>query len=208
MWYDGVIMIDLWEPRADQLSLVSWYESLAAHVQIKNVKCIVNACYMSAIDYVQDHSHYNTMRIYNKLGDNNGIHKDYCQNDQLLLNNLHNSRGLNKTSQVINQKLLNNNRSIFITNPEDFLHHWEHVLKKQVNNWLVIGQAWQICVHNRPIGLKHLSTLIKEFPLKFYGTHWGFVDENGGTITQKHFKKDSLPWTRIGHGIYELGYNK
>ena len=208
MIYDGLIMIDMWEPRSDQDLLHQWYQSILHRLYPSRFKCIVNACYNVAINYEVDRSQYNTMRIYNNLGDNCGRHKNYNQNDQLLLNILHNCRGMNSTSQIIKQQLLNNDNSIFLTNVEDFVHHWGQVLKQQVNNWLVIGQAWQLCVHNRPIGLKQLSELSKQYPLKFYGTIWGFVDENHKTLTHKHFARDSLSWTRISHGTYELGNYK
>ncbi len=210
-------MIDLWEPRSDQAVLHEWYQNTVPRLAGYNFKCIINACYGSAIDYlhddpnagiVQDRSHYNTMRVYNGLVDHQPQHKRYQQNDQLLLNNLHNCRGANTTSIVVKQQLLNNDRSFFLTEVSDFLHHWQHYLEQSVKHWLVIGQAWNLCVHNRSIGLKNLWMLTDQYSLKFYGKIWGFLDSNLNTIQPRHFKRDQLPWNRVSFDTYELGAYK
>jgi hypothetical protein len=218
MIYDGLIMIDMWEPRQDQDSIREWQQSLLHRLTSQPFKCIVNACYNVAIDYqtgtndvFQDRSQYNTMRIYNGVEENNTRHQKYQQNDQLLLNNLHNSRGLNRTSELIKREILNNDHSIFLTDPQDFVHHWQHVLETKVTDWLVIGQAWELCVHNRNIGLQNLLTLAQHYPMRFYGATWGFIDDWGNEVSPKHFKKDPLPWQRVGkqgRQIYCLAFNK
>jgi len=211
MKFDGLIMIDMWEPRPEQESIRQWYQELFCRLNPSKFKCIVNACYNVCIDYsqmgLQDRSQYNTMRIYNGIEENGIRHSKYNQQDGLLLNNLHNSRGLNVTSELIKREVLNNEHSIFLTEIQDFVHHWIHVLRAQVNDWLVVGQSWQVCVHSRSIGLTNLRALQSNYPMNFYGATWGFVDDWGNQITSKHFKLDSLPWEQVGpkgNGIYRL----
>lgn len=218
MIYDGLIMIDMWEPRQDQENVREWQQHLVHRLTAQSFKCIVNACYNVAINYqtgsnemFQDRSQYNTMRIYNGVEENFTKHPKYQQNDQLLLRNLHNSRGFNSTSELMKQQVLNNNHSIFLTDLQDFLHHWQHVLEAKVNDWLVIGQTWGVCVQYRSIGLQNLLTLTQHYAMKFYGATWGFVDDYGNQISAKHFKQDLLPWHRVskqGREIYCLGYDK
>jgi Fe-Mn family superoxide dismutase len=105
------------------------------------------------------------------------------------------------TSTLIKKYLLKPASSIFLTAYEDFYYHATVHLEGQYNNWLVVGQSWQMCTHEHALGLKHLSRLPG---LSFYATDFGFCKNNGGTAVYEDFASDSMDWEHIENFGYRL----
>lgn len=214
----GVLLIDCWEPRADKASKINpWHLRVLSFCQTLSLQCVVNASYACMLDYDiynnGDHSHYNTMRLYNGLesGFNDlsrgtGSDFDLSQHGNSVMQNiLRYSSGMNKTSAII-KNVTKNYPSIFLLTAEDFVHHWTWHLKKQVTNWFVIGQTWQMCLHQRPLGLKSLQTVSQQTGCRFYTAPWAMLNDNLDAITAKEFEDDSLHWHPVGNDQYCLGW--
>ena len=188
---DGLIMIDCWRPRVDQRkNLNNFYVSLLSKLIHFDFKCIVNAGYNIALN-TEDPSIRNTLQSYH-------------YNINILQNLIRHCQGFNKTSGILQEALLENNASIMLLEFEDFVHHWQTALDCKVNNWLVVGQTWKICVHNRPVGLDTLYRNIQYPQLNFYALTDGFIKDDGTVTTYENFQQDNLPWAQVKNFGYKL----
>jgi hypothetical protein len=158
-----------------------------------------------------DRSHYNTMKLYNGLDSRyhdlsreTGSDFDISQRGNRVMQNiLRYSAGMNRTSQTI-KEITNNDHSIFLLTAEDLEHHWIWHLNRQVTNWFVVGQTWQMCTHQRPMGFVALSEFSRRSGCKFYTAPWAMLDENLNPITHEHFETDFLTWKSTSNDSYCL----
>jgi len=194
---DGLIMIDCWHPSNQQRSEYNnFYVQLLSKLIKFDIKCIVNAAYNVDLS-TQDISIRNTLQTYYWPESN-------IQNPDIVHNLVKHCGGSNKTSVLIEEVLMHNSPSVMLLEFDDFVHHWQTVLDRQVNNWLVVGQAWKNCVHNRPIGLDNMYRNNSHQDLNFYAITDGFKTDNGTVTTHANFQQDNLPWTYIENFGYKL----
>jgi hypothetical protein len=194
---DGLIMIDCWSPRRDQKKdYKNFYVPLLSKLINFDFKCIVNAAYNVTLS-TEDLSIRNTFQNYYWPES-----KD--QNVNIVQNLIKHCAGSNRTNSLFQETLLDNANSIMLFEFDDFVYHWRNRLDCKINNWLVVGQTWKNCVHNRPIGLDVFYRNVEHSQLNFYALTDGFnTDERTGT-THKHFQQDNLPWSHIDNFGYRL----
>jgi hypothetical protein len=72
---------------------------------------------------------------------------------------------------------------------------------EKINHWYVVGQSWQMCVHNNDIGLKNLSKLPN---LSFYANLKSFLKINGNVVDHDDFVNDSMSWNFVPRFGYQL----
>lgn len=72
---------------------------------------------------------------------------------------------------------------------------------KQITHWYVVGQSWQMCVHENNIGLNNLAKLLD---LNFYSNLTSFLKINGSTVEHEDFINDKLSWKFVPRFGYQL----
>ena len=77
------------------------------------------------------------------------------------------------------------------------------LLKKKIQNWLVVGRAWQICLHYRQMGFNHLKNIVDD-NTNFFIAPWGCLDEYNQLITTKHIQSDNLKWSKVSDELWQL----
>jgi hypothetical protein len=191
---DGLIMIDCWQPSVDQRkNYNNFYIPLLSKLMHFDFKCIVNAGYGVSLN-TEDPSIRNTLQTYH-------YNINILQN---LIRHCGDCGGINKTSGILQETLLENNTSMMLLEFEDFIHHWQTAFDCKVNNWLVVGQTWKICIHNRPIGLDTMYRNSQYPQLNFYALTNGFRTDDGTVTTHENFQQDNLPWAQIENFGYKL----
>ena len=79
------------------------------------------------------------------------------------------------------------------------------VMPNNVKNWLLIGQTWDVCVHDDQLGLNKLS----KFPGNIYITPWSIFKTDYSDITQQDIDNDpSVSWKTINNFGWKLIYDK
>jgi|688.fasta_scaffold145696_2 hypothetical protein len=194
---DGLIMIDCWNPSNQQRSEYNnFYVPLLSQLVRFDFKCIVNAAYNVDLT-TQDISIRNTLQTYYWP-------ESKIQNSNVIQNLVKNCGASNKTSVLFEEVLMHHAPSVMLLEFDDFIHHWQTVLDCQVNNWLVVGQAWKNCVHGRQIGLDNMYRNNQHQDLNFYALCNGFKTDEGTVTTHKNFQQDNLPWTPVKDFGYKL----
>lgn len=194
---DGLIMIDCWRPSLEQQKdYNSFYVRLLSRLIDFDFKCVINASYNVELN-TSDPSVRNTLRTYYWPESKN-------PNPTIVQNLIKHCGGSNQTSPIVIDMLLDNDHSYMLLEFEDFVHHWQTALDCQVNNWLVVGQAWKNCVHRRPVGLDNIYRNNTHPNLNFYALPEGFKTDDATVTTHKHFQQDNLPWTYIENFGYKL----
>lgn len=203
---EGIILIDVWITSKENIN--AWYTDVVKNIrQVSDNPYFVNACYNNRWDYNDndnvDLSQYNTLRLYHELDNQGEIPVSVpSPNKSVVSHIMKDFRGLNTTSDHF-KKLFTKQNSICLTTLPDFLFHNSYYFEDQIKNWLIVGQAWGNCVHNRNIGLHNLATFTPP-DLNFFVANWSCLDENNNTITKKHIKRDSLTWKKTSNGLYQL----
>ena len=126
------------------------------------------------------------------------------QNTNIVQNLIRHCAGSNRTIPLFEETLLDNADSIMLLEFDDFVYHWQNALDCRVNNWLVVGQTWKICVHSRPIGLDTMYRNNAYRNLNFYALTDGFKTDDGTVTTHTNFQQDNLPWAHIENFGYKL----
>lgn len=188
----GLICIDLWEqdPYKDPYKQVylDWLQSLATTLKQHQWATIINAGYHTRLDY-QDRSIFNTLLEYNW--------KNFDQEIMLeTIRNAHNTVMCRAVQDMFDQ------RSFALYSVESFLRH-QRRFAPDVKRWLVVGAAWQVCVHGRDLGLDKLMEHLPETDLEFYGTTWGFFKRNA-PVHDIDFRHDHrVQWQLTAPGLYQ-----
>jgi hypothetical protein len=78
------------------------------------------------------------------------------------------------------------------------------LVNKNVSEWYVAGQSWQMCVHENSIGLENLSKISKNLPANFYATSKSFLKFSGQTVEHEDFVEDYLDWKFLNWFGYQL----
>ena len=190
----GLICIDLWErdyyENLVHPMAIRWLQSLPEKLLQYEFHSIINASYFTKIDF-NNISIKNTMSAYNWQGF-----------DEQVMMEMIRECGTCTLSQVIHDKVFGAN-TFALYSVDSLVKHCNRIVP-HVKDWLVIGNCWQDCVHDRGLGLRNLSRLPGH---NFYGTDWGFMKENNMTTTQVDFEQDFLGWDKIDHDLYKLRPN-
>lgn len=205
---NGIILIDAWESSKEIVN--QWYETLVPKIlEICPDPYFINACYNNCWDYCDngvsliDYSQYNLLRLYHKL-DNQGEDPAVIDslNFEIPYNVMKYCKGLNKTADCF-KHLFNKSNCIFLTESQDFKFHSQRYLKNKIQNWLVVGRAWQICLHYRQMGFNHLKNIVDD-NTNFFIAPWGCLDEYNQLITTKHIQSDNLKWSKVSDELWQL----
>jgi len=190
----GIILIDCWEPPVWKNHFQTFYHDLVKRSCTWSLDCVVNACYgnqfdLSGID--ADSSMINTMERY-------CWHDHAREHVELMYRIIRSCNGRNVTSHVLKKYLLNVCPSVFLTDVQDFVEHWQKALGAAPMKWLVAGQVWQVCTHSRPLGLQNLQLVTQQYPeLEFYVQDTSILKLDGSTATWRDFNEDWLSWQEV-----------
>lgn len=201
---NGLIMIDCWVAPPFNPELNRFYQILLTELFKFDFKCIINAAYNIKLD-CNDPSIKNTLKHY---AWNEGL----TANPELIQNIIKSSRSETITSPYFTSTILDNNYSFLLLETNDFLHHWKTVLAQKVNHWLVVGGAWNRCLHRRNMGLINLANLSKitDPLLNFYCIENGCYLDDGRTTDRSYFENDAVEWAEIndfGYKLLPMDYN-
>lgn len=206
----GVIMIDVWSLP----ELQSFFQTVQQRMPKFDIQCCVNASYnldIGQINDVGDRSLHNTFRLHLW---NRGIEQQPLDletmnpSDRLVFNVLRFSRSNYRTDPTLHTPdLLGSDASVVILDADDLVHHCQMYHNNSIKNWLILGQAWEMCVHHRPMGLCNLAKLISSNDYNFFVTPWSVRDQHGAELTQHCFQgSDGLCWDKVdGFGYRLLG---
>lgn len=73
-----------------------------------------------------------------------------------------------------------------------------------IKNWYVAGQSWRLCTHLNSIGLKSLTSAVKNNQLNFYANNKSFLKESGYPVEHNDFALDNLGWEYLNYFGYRL----
>jgi len=102
----------------------------------------------------------------------------------------------NKLSPLLEEKIFNSD-TIYLNSPIEF-EQQTHV----VNNWIVIGAAWAICIHHGPMGLLKTKSILDH---QFYVfPEWSIFTVMNEYITEKELHEDWCTWGKITNKCYQF----
>jgi len=192
---NGLICIDLWEKMPNDKNVTPqqliWLDQLSQNLSQYSWHSIINASYHTKIDY-SDPSIYNTLLCYN-----------WSKYDANVMSEL--VRQCN--NYVMSQHMIDRvfGPSTFaLYSIDSFIKH-HTTLVPHVKSWLVVGQAWNCCVHARSIGLLNLCKVAEQLGICIYGTPSGFLHlDNKSQCDDADLLNDSLiTWTHIDNDIFQ-----
>ena len=206
---EGIILIDVW--KTNKLDVNQWYSIVVDNIyKMCNNPYFVNACYNNCWNYVDngsgipDLSQYNLLRLYHKL-DNQGEAEIFKKsiNSDVPYRVMSTFKGLNRTSEYFTD-LFTKHNSIFLTHYRDFDYHCTHFLNNKIQNWLVVGKSWQMCLHTRDLGLNNLFKINNGTTRSFYLDRNCVLDTYNQPITEQHLERDYLDWHRVSQDLWRL----
>ena len=87
--------------------------------------------------------------------------------------------------------------TIYLNSTSEFLEH-----QHKTNNWIIVGAAWNICIHYGPMGINKLVHLEDHnfhiFP------EWSIFTEDQQYVTVDTVVNDRYHWTPISPSCYKL----
>lgn len=187
----GVLCIDCWNVNGANNE---FYNQALEKLSQFNVGAVVNCAVDLKIDY-SDKSVYNTLTYYcwepNKV------------NEQLnlkILSDLIKCAGHQTTSKVLNDNFFNEH-TVHLSSREGFLHH-AHCFYPTINNWIILGSAWKMCLHTGPLGIVKLVDMNTH---KFHiFPSWSIQTELCQPVEIEELHKDWYVWAPIKDDGYRL----
>jgi hypothetical protein len=133
-------------------------------------------------------------------------HPGHHPSDRLINNVVRFSRSDFRSSPILAvPDLLNSDASVIILDSDDLVHHCQMYHNDSIKNWLVIGQAWNMCLHGRPMGFYSLSSLIKKQNYNIYVTPWSVLDTQQKQLDPECFNgNDGIAWEPVEDFGYRL----
>lgn len=196
---DGVIFIDCWESPAHKASRNNvYYIQLVNEILKHPIQSVVNAAYSVELS-TKDISIRNTFEAYCW-----GKNQDTSNNTEIILNLIKNCSQMSQTSTVIQETIFRYIPSYMLLEFKDFFWHWKYNLQEKVNNWLIVGGSWNICLHHRPMGLNSIFSSNTDPKLNFYVMPHTVLNEHGETLQRNDFEKDTLYWQEIPNFGYRF----
>lgn len=187
----GLLCIDIWDVDG---SNDEFYHRALDYLDSYNINAVVNCTMDLEISYT-DVSVYNTLKKYHW-----SPVVPYSQMNNVVLLDLIRSAGTQRTSRVIHDNLFDVN-SVHLSSPATFMHHINYTTP-DVQDWIILGSAWKMCLHTGPLGIDKLVDVPAH---KFYiFPEWSIQNENRTTVGQQQIHDDFLVWATIDDGGYRL----
>lgn len=187
----GVLFIDCWDADGQN---DAFYQTVVDQLQHFSVSATVCCTVDLKIDY-SDVSVYNTLNRYLWNTDSVSQHVD-----RNVLLDLVSSAGKQETSRILRNNIFNND-TVCLYRRETFNHHAQYHCR-DVKDWIVVGSAWKMCVHNGPLGIDRLVDIGDH---KFHiFPEWSIQTENREPPTQQDIHDDFYVWAPIADGGYRL----
>jgi hypothetical protein len=206
--FDGIIMIDCWQPVDHQIDKQIFFYRLSDYISkhVSNYRQIINASRECRFDY-DDRSIINTLQQYcwqYEVDKSNYKIPNYY-NNPILINAFKQFRNSLSLFSGIKKQLHNLDTCYYIVTIEDFLSHWHTQGPMRAQHWLVVGQSWQICVHNNNVGLNQMAQAAKFHHMNFYVTEEYLLNDTDQNPTEIDFSNDTLQWIKYhGTSTYQL----
>jgi hypothetical protein len=103
--------------------------------------------------------------------------------------------GSQPMSNMLEESVFDSN-TVFLSNRETFHHHVTNYYP-DVKDWIVIGAAWNICLHNSPLGFNTLVDL-SEYRFHVF-PEWSIVRENNSAVAIEDLENDqAFVWAKVG----------
>jgi hypothetical protein len=210
--FDGVILIDCWQPQENEIDKLIFFYKLADYIGFNKDQYhqIVNASVQCSAN-PDDQTIVNTMQSYswNHVFLQNTSPTVNHHNTSVLLNAVKQFSGNYRLFQGLQTQLKNQNNCHYIVNFDDFLMHWNRGGNQRPKNWLVVGQSWQNCVHNNDIGLQRFSEILDYYKMNFYVREEFVLNTDDQNPTETDFSNDTLNWMKYhGTTTYQLMPNQ
>ena len=155
----GILAIDCWE----QSDLDGFYRTLDRKINFSDINSLIVASFETALD-LNDLSQYNTIEQYSW--------HDF--NPDMLLPLVKETR-MRRTSNWLRSKFSKN--TFMLLDMKSFRHHINTCVP-HVNDWLVIGGAWEACTHCRPISFYGLRNIKNK---NFFIADWSIYTRSHDT---------------------------
>jgi len=207
----GIILIDCWE--FDKIitrdATNKFYHNLARTIQQRkdtyDLKCQINHAPDTFWD-IDEVSVTNTLKKY--IWQESSQPLEHLELIKNLLCHLELDAPTTKRRKIdptIKAAFLHNGNAFCLANEKDFVYHWTHTLKRQINDWLIAGQSWSLCTHSAALGIPACLKLASEHKeLKFYATDYSFLKINGDGVGYSDFLNDQYGWELIPNFGYQL----
>lgn len=189
----GVLCIDVWDNHGVDNK---FYQGIINNLKKFNISTVVNCSVSQTLDY-SNRSVVNTLRKY--VWDNNpNIPNDIKLEirDNLVVNS-----GEQKISKVLNDNLFDNN-TVSLNTSRTFDYHVQSY-HPDVFDWIIIGGAWNICLHAGPLGIGRILNSLPAYKFNIFPS-WGIRNENRSPVTEQQVKDDNYVWAPIDDGGYRL----
>jgi hypothetical protein len=180
----GLICIDCW----DDPDLEEYYQKLNTILDFEQFDSIIVASYEIQLD-ITDISLSNTLKEYS--------HCNYTP--EVLLPIVKETRH-RTTSNYVRRYF--KEHSFLLLDTVSFVHHTTNCVP-HINDWLVIGGGWGMCIHGRPMGFYNLSKINYNF---YTGDHL-IHRRKLGTLNRQMVEEDDLIWIDCSNGLYQLYCN-
>ncbi len=206
--FDGIVMIDCWQPQEHETSKQIFFYRLSEYISqhADQYRQIINASMQCRFDY-EDRSIINTLQTYcwDYVFDKNCSNTPNYYNTWILFNTFEQFRNSYQLFAGIRKRLRQLDTCYYLVTIEDFLSHWHARGPMRSQNWLVVGQSWQNCVHNNSLGLKQMAEVSKFHHMNFYVMEKFLLTEQDTAPTATDFSNDTLSWISYhGTDTYRL----
>jgi len=173
----GLLCIDCWDVPANR----PFYERAVDQLELFNIGAVVNCCNNLKLDY-QDKSVYNTLNQYL-----------WTNKDEKVLYDLINCAGHEKTDQHLHDKIFTES-TVYLSSVDTFRNHVQKHWPT-VQDWIILGSAWGMCVTFGPLGLDKLVSNIPELKFNVF-PEWSIQDENAEYINEQTLQDDFNVWNQ------------
>ena len=173
----GLLCIDCWDVPANR----PFYERAVEQLELFNIGAVVNCCNNLQLDY-QDKSVYNTLNQYL-----------WTNKDQTVLSDLINCAGHEKTDQHLHDKIFTES-TVHLSSVDAFRNHVQKNWPT-VQDWIILGSAWGMCITFGPLGIDKLVNAIPELKFNVF-PEWSIQDENAEYINEQTLQDDFNVWNQ------------
>ena len=173
----GLLCIDCWDVPANR----PFYEHAVDQLELFNIGAVVNCCTNLQLDY-QDKSVYNTLNQYL-----------WTNKDQTVLSDLINCAGHEKTDQQLHDKIFTES-TVHLSSVDAFRNHVQKNWPT-VQDWIILGSAWGMCITFGPLGLDKLVNAMPELKFNVF-PEWSIQDENAEYINKQTLQDDFNVWSQ------------
>lgn len=187
----GLLCIDIWDVDG---SNDEFYQRAVEQLKQYNITAVINCTLDLEISY-QDVSIYNTLKQYHWHPAQPG-----SQINNVVLLDLIRAAGTQRTSRIVHDALFDQH-TVHLSSRSALTHHLNYHTP-EVQDWIILGSAWKVCIHIGPLGV---NTLVDIPSSKFYiFPEWSVQTENRTRVTEQQIHDDFLVWAPIDNNGYRL----